>query len=147
MSNTKENRIKKENCKQMYIEMDKGVVELSQLAGVSVRTIENWIRTEKWNDQKNEIHTIEKQIDINARKALAKGLKAYAETPDKDLQSLVSLLKSFKETNKPTQAYKDNVMKFLDHTVDFFLEREMPETANIFKESLVELAEYLLKRG
>lgn len=148
MSNSKENKEKKEHCKQMYLELEKSIDEIVSLTGIKKRTIETWIRKDKWNDAKNESRQIEKQIDINARKALAKGLKAYATNPEnKDLQSLVSLLKSFREGNKPTQTYKENIIKFLDQTTDFFLEKEMTETAQIFKEIITPLAEYLLKRS
>ncbi len=148
MSNTKENRIIKDNCKQMYLELDKSIEDIALLSGVKIRTIESWIRKEKWDEQKNETLIIEKKIDANARKALAEGLKAYANNPEnKDLQSLVSLLKAFRESNKPSQAYKENIIKFLDQTTDFFLEKNMNETAQIFKECINSLAEYLLKRA
>lgn len=148
MSNTKENRVKKDHARQMYMEMEKSIEEIAVLLSVTPKTIENWRRKENWDDQKNEIVQIEKRIEINAKKALNEGLKAYANSPANcDLQSLVSLLKSYNDKNKPSQAYKENIIKFLDRTVDYFMEKDMKETAQIFKESLTPLAEYLLKRG
>lgn len=145
--NTKENRLKKENCKQIYIELGKSPAELAALSGVAVRTVENWIRNGKWDDEKQQQVNLEKQIEINQKKALLQGLKAYADNPEnKDLQSLVGLLRSYNEKNKPSQVYKENIIRFIDNTVDFFLEKHMPDTANIFKESLRELAEYLLMK-
>lgn len=148
MANTKENKLKKQNCEQLYVEMDKSVDELVAITGMSDKTIYRWIKQGKWDEKKNETQTIEKQIDINMRKALNHGLKSFAENPgDKDLQSLVGLLKQFKEKNKPSQAYKDNIIRFIDRTTDYFLEKDMPETADIFKSSIMELAEYLLSRA
>ncbi len=148
MANTKENKLKKQNCEQLYVEMDKSVDELVAITGMSDKTIYRWIKQGKWDEKKNETQTIEKQIDINMRKALNHGLKSFAENPgDKDLQSLVGLLKQFKEKNKPSQAYKDNIIRFIDRTTDYFLEKDMPETADIFKSSIMDLAEYLLSRA
>lgn len=145
--NTKENRLKKAQCKQIYIELGKTPAELATLSGMALRTVENWIRDGKWDREKQELVHLEKQIEINQKKALLQGLKAYAANPEnKDLQSLVSLLRTFQERNKPSQAYKENIIRFIDGTVDYFLEREMTETANIFKESLRDLAEYLLSK-
>ena len=133
-------------CEELYIEMDKGVEELTRLTGISDKTIYRWIKDGEWESKKTESRALEKKIEKNLKRALNKGLESFAEnTENKDLQSLVSLLKQFKETHKPTAAYKDNIIKFLDRTKDFFLEKNMPESVEIFNSVLVELAEYLLK--
>jgi transposase-like protein len=147
MDTTQEKALKKLACEQMYVEMDINIQECAKVIGVCDKTIYRWIKKGKWNEKKTETQNLERQIYINFRRALNQGLKSFASDPtNKDLQSLVSLLKQFKEQNKPTMAYKDNIIKFIDRTTDFFLERNMEEFAGVFKGYVVELAEYLLLR-
>ena len=50
---------------------------------------------------------MEKKIQINLLKAINKGLMEFAKDPArKDLQSLVGLIKQFREEKKPTKEYK-----------------------------------------
>jgi hypothetical protein len=149
MTGTKEfrdqNRLRKTSCEELYVVHDKTVDEIVMITGVKPATLYRWIKEGSWSDQKTQAMTYEKQIDLNLKNAINAGLKAFAADPhNKDLQSLVSLLKQFKETNKPTQAYKDNIIKFLDKTTDYFIENDMIETGEIFKSKLREIAEYLL---
>jgi hypothetical protein len=138
--------MRKLTCEQLYIEMDKSIEELSVVLDISVKTIYRWAQVGNWIEKKKEIQSLEKQININMRRALNQGLKSFASDPsDKDLQSLVSLLKQFQEQNKPTLSYKDNIIKFLDKTTDFLLEKNMNETADVFKSVLNDLAEFLLR--
>jgi len=139
--------LRKKTCEQMFVELDISVSECATLMGVTEKTIYAWIKEGNWNEKKYETRVLEKQIYSNLKKALNQGLKSYASDPtNKDLQSLVSLLKQFKEQNKVTVAYKDNIINFIDKTTDFFLEKNMEEIANVFKGYVVELAEYLLVR-
>jgi len=140
------NRLRKSTCEELYTVMGKTVEEIVATTGVKTATLYNWIKTGNWNEKKNETRTIEKQIEMSLKEALVKGLKAFAENPsDKDLQSLVGLLKQVRDKQKPSEAYKENILKFLDRTTDFFLENELVEMAGIFKGKVRELAEYLLR--
>ena len=139
-------KLKRETAEQLYIEMDKSMDDLEIVIGVCKKTLYRWSKAGNWDNKKVEIKALEKQINLNMKRALNQGLKSYADNPtDKDLQSLVSLLKQFREQYKPTQAYKDNIITFLDHTVDFFLERNMSETADVFKTCVKDLGDYLLR--
>jgi predicted DNA-binding protein YlxM (UPF0122 family) len=132
----------------MYVELDISIEECAKAVGVCDKTVYRWIKAGGWNEKKAETQNLEKLIQVNLKRALYQGLKSFATDPtNKDLQSLVSLLKQFKEQNKPTLAYKDNVLNFIDRTTDFFLEKNMGEIANVFKGFVVELAEYLITRG
>ena len=145
---TSEKAALKRTCEQLYVDMDMNVEECAKAISVNESTIYRWVKSGNWNEKKTETQAIEKQIQINLRKALNQGLKSYAADPsNKDLQSLVSLLKQFKETNKPSQAYKDNIIKFIDRTTDFFLEKGMETVVKEFKKCVLELAEYLLYRS
>jgi predicted DNA-binding protein YlxM (UPF0122 family) len=147
MTKTQENARKRAHCEELFIFLDKSVDEIAEMTGVKRQVIYRWHQMDKWAEKKQESRQIERNIEMNLRRALNKGLKAYADNPeDKDLQSLVSLLRQFKEKNKPTLAYKDNILKFIDGSVDFFLTKDMTETADVFKSIVVELAEYLLSR-
>ena len=147
MPDTKDKKLRKLLCEQMYVELDIGIDECATLTGASKKSVYRWIREGRWNEKKVETFNLEKLININLKRALNQGLKNFAIDPaNKDLQSLVSLLKQFKEQNKPTHAYKDNILNFLDKTTDFFLEKNMEEIANVFKGYVVELAEYLMVR-
>ena len=147
MSDLNDKKLRKLTCEQMYVELDIGVTECAKAIGVCDQTIYKWIKKGNWNEKKLETYNLEKLININLKRALNQGLKNFAIDPaNKDLQSLVSLLKQFKEQNKPTHAYKDNILNFLDKTTDFFLEKNMEEIANVFKGYVVELAEYLMVR-
>ena len=147
MSETQDKKLRRVICEQLYVDLDVSVEECAKSIGVSDKTVYRWIQAGNWNEKKTESQTLERLIDINLKRALYKGLKGFATDPtNKDLQSLVSLLKQFKEQNKPSLVYKDNVIKFLDHTVDYFLEKSMNETASSFQRCLVDLAEYLIRR-
>ena len=148
MSNAHDKRLRRLTCEQMYVEMDIPIEECAKVLGVIDKTIYRWIKEGNWNEKKMETHVLERQINLNVKKALNQGLKKFANDPaNKDLYSLVSLLRQFKEQNKPSQAYKDNIIKFLDRSTDFFLEKGDEYLANGFKRSVVELAEYLLARN
>jgi len=142
-----ENKDKKPICEQMYIEMEKTLDEIASVMSVNIKTLQRWKLEGEWEDKKHEVHTIERQIDINLRKAINTGLKEVAKDPkNTDLQSLNSMLKQYKENHKPTLTYKENMLKFIDKTVDFLLEKNMTDTANVFKGCAVELAEYIMGR-
>jgi transposase-like protein len=148
MSEIQDKKLRRLTCEQMYVELDISIEDCAKAIGVCDKTIYRWIKAGKWNEKKAETQNLEKQIYLNLRRALNQGLKGFANDPtNKDLQSLVSLLKQFKEQNKPSHAYKDNIIKFLDKTTDFFLEKGKDELASIFKGYVVELAEYLMQRS
>ena len=147
MDRTQEKALKKLTCEQMYVEMDIHVHEIARAIGVCEQTIYRWIKKGKWQEKKTEAQVLEKQITIYLKRALVQGLKSFANDPsNKDLQSLVSLLKQYKEQNKPTMAFKDNILKVLDRSTDYFLEKNMEEFANTYKAHVVGLAEYILLR-
>ena len=145
-SNREKGKAIKAICEKLYIEDDKTIEELALFSGVSDKTIYRWVKDGNWIGKKSDAASLEKQIEINMKKALNKGLQDFAiDSNEKDLQSLVGLIRQYNEKHKPTQAYKDNILKFLDKTTDFLLEKNMTDTANIFKSCLIELAEFLLR--
>ena len=138
----------KAKCERMYVEGNIKVKDLARIMEVSQKTIYSWIKKGKWNEKKNDIIEMEKKIQVNLLKAINKGLMEFAKDPArKDLQSLVSLIKQFRDEKKTTKEYKDYIIKFLDRTVDFLLENGDDYLTNGFKKKLVELAEYLLERN
>jgi len=144
MSKIKENRPKRVAGEMMFVELGKSIEEISEITGASTDSLYYWHKRDGWADKRNESHIIERSIDLNTKKALNTALKAYVENPEnKDLQSLVSLLRQHKD-KKPNAQYKEHVLRYIDKTVDYFLQKGMSETADVFKASAVDLAEYLL---
>ena len=148
MSEKQDKEKQKATCERMYVEGNIKVKDLARVMGVSQKTIYSWIKKGKWNEKKKDIIDMEKKIQINLRKAINKGLMEFARDPArKDLQSLVSLIKQFRDETKTTKEYKDYIIKFLDKTVDFLLENGDDNLTNGFKRKLVDLAQYLLERN
>ncbi|MCL2065569.1 MAG: helix-turn-helix domain-containing protein [Candidatus Cloacimonetes bacterium] len=148
MSEKQDRENQKATCERMYVEGNIKVKDLARVMGVSEKTIYSWIKKGKWDEKKKDIIDMEKKIQINLRKAIKKGLMEFANEPTrKDLQSLVGLIKQFRDEKKPTKEYKDYIIKFLDRTVDFLLENGDDYLTNGFKKKLVDLAQYLLKRN
>jgi len=144
----KQRQAQKQTCEEMYVVQNTSAKECALKAGVSLKTVYQWIKKGNWNAQRNEMRELEKQINLNTMLALNRGLKRFTTDPyNKDLQGLVSLLKHFKVQNKPPAQYKDYVMQFLDHTVDYFLETDPDIGACIFKKNVYALAEYLIDRA
>jgi len=140
-------KLKKLMCEQLYVVQDMSVSECAALVGVTEQTVYRWVAECKWNAKKMEAHALESQIALNAQKALVVGLKAYTEDPNnKNLMSLVSLLKQIHTQQKPTAMYKENILEFLDKTVGYFLSKGLTDIADVFKQNVVELAEYMLPR-
>jgi len=142
-----ERNLKKLICEQLYVDMDLSIEECAKMTGLCIKTIYRWINKEDWNARKAETQVLEKQIAVNLKRALNQALKRFTLDPSsKDMTNLIALLKQFKEQHKPNLAYKDNILKFLDHTVDFLLQTGMEDLTNGFKSILVKLAEYLIQR-
>ena len=147
MSDITDKMFRKVTCEQMYVDLDINVDECAKVCGVNPKTVYRWIADGRWNEKKLESHKLEQHINQNLKVALNQGLKCFAQDPtSRDLQSLVSLLKQFKEQNKTSKNDKDNILNFIDKTTDFFLEKGMDEIATVFKGYIVELAEYLVLR-
>ena len=148
MSENRDKEKQKANSERMYVEGNIKVKDLARVMGVSQKTIYSWVKKGQWNEKKSEIIDMEKKIQVNLRRAINKGLMEFANDPTrKDLQSLVGLIKQLRDEQKPTKEYKDYIIKFLDRTVDFFLENGDDNLTNGFKKKLVDLAEYLLERN
>ena len=143
-----ENKDKKPICEEMYIRMEKSLDEIADVMSVNIKTLQRWRADGEWENKKNETINLEKQIEQNLKEAINAGLREIAKDPkNTDIQSLNSMLKQYKDNHKPTITYKENMLRFIDKTVDFLLEKNMTETANVFKSCAVELAEYIMGKG
>ncbi len=149
--NSKEYRRKRESAKRLYLKGETDVAALARMFEVADKTVRNWIRKGKWDDEYDEVHHIEEEIDIAVKRALIRALREYAEVPqDTALQSLVSLLRQYNKNAEPTRDFIEHMKRFLDWLVDFYHARNDEATAKaIQREILGEdgIVEYLRKRA
>ena len=147
MTDIKDKILRKEACEKMY-QLDIPVSKCSKASGVSKKTVYSWIKKGKWNEKKKELQELEKQINFHHSKAIIQGLENYASDPaNNDLQSLVSLIKQYKKQDEVPKEYKDYVVRFLNKTVDYFLQNGKHDMAIEFQKCLVGLAEFLVNDG
>ena len=89
MSNALEFRIKRENCKEAYLNGKTDPTELAVIFGVSVITVRKWIKSGKWADLFKEERKLDHEISLARKRALIQALREYAKNPaDTALQSL-----------------------------------------------------------
>jgi len=142
-----EKRRRKSNCEYLYIMMKFSVAECSKAVGVCDKTVYKWIKKGNWKAQRDELHLIEKEVKLDIKSALREALKRFLDDPkNKELTKLINLLKQFREESKPPLAYKDNIIRLLDHSVDFFLTYASEDFTNTYKSFIHRLAEYLWNR-
>jgi len=93
----------------------------------------------------------EEQIELAVKRALIQALKGYAKNPQNTaLQSLVSLLKQYRNSSDPSREFFEYLKHFLDWLVDFYFEKNDMQTAKaIQREILGEkgIVEYFRKRA
>ena len=119
--NSKEYRRKRESAKRLYLKGETDIAALARMFEVADKTVRNWIRKGKWDDEYDEVHHLEEEIDIAVKRALIRALKEYAEVPqDTALQSLVSLLKQYQKELEPSKDLIDHMKRFLDWQIDFY---------------------------
>ncbi|KQC06166.1 MAG: hypothetical protein APR54_07670, partial [Candidatus Cloacimonas sp. SDB] len=113
--NSREYTIKRQSAKKLYLKGETDIKALARIYGVADKTVRNWIKREKWNEELDEIANLEDEIRIAVKKALIKALKEYARAPqDTALQSLVSLLRQYSKNIEPTRDFIEYMKKFLD---------------------------------
>jgi hypothetical protein len=148
MSNALEFRIKRENCKEAYLNGKTDPTELAVIFGVSVITVRKWINNGKWNDLYKEERKLDHEISLARKKALIQALREYAKNPaDTALQSLVSLIKQNQKDSEPAKELNDYIVRFLDQVTDFMIEKGHETLLKQFQSILHDLAEYLRVRN
>ncbi|MDD3523337.1 MAG: hypothetical protein PHQ41_01415 [Candidatus Cloacimonetes bacterium] len=148
MSNSREFRIKRDNCKEAYLNGKTDPLELAVIFGVSDITVRKWIKSGKWDELFKEENQLDHEIAIARKKALIQALREYAKNPaDTAIQSLVSMMKQDQKDRQPAKELNDYIVKFLDQVTDFMIEKGHETLLKQFQSILHDLAEYLRVRN
>ncbi|MCK9335151.1 MAG: hypothetical protein M0Q99_07565 [Candidatus Cloacimonetes bacterium] len=148
MSNSREFRIKRDNCKEAYLNGKTDPLELAMIFGVSDITVRKWIKSGKWDELFKEENQLDHEIAIARKKALIQALREYAKNPaDTAIQSLVSMMKQDQKDRQPSKELNDYIVKFLDQVTDFMIEKGHETMLKQFQGILHDLAEYLRVRN
>ena len=148
MSNSREFRIKRDNCKEAYLNGKTDPTELAVIFGVSDITVRKWVKSGKWDELFKEENQLDHEIAIARKKALIQALREYAKNPaDTAIQSLVSMMKQDQKDRQPSKELNDYIVKFLDQVTDFMIEKGHETLLKQFQSILHDLAEYLRVRN
>ena len=148
MSNSREFRIKRDNCKEAYLNGKTEPTELAVIFGVSDITVRKWVKSGKWDELFKEERKLDHEIAIARKRALIQALREYAKNPaDTAIQSLVSMMKQDQKDRQPSKELNDYIVKFLDQVTDFMIEKEHETLLKQFQSILHDLAEYLRVRN
>ena len=148
MSNALEFRIKRDNCKEAYLNGKTDPLELAVIFGVSDITVRKWIKSGKWDELFKEENQLDHEIAIARKKALIQALREYAKNPaDTAIQSLVSMMKQDQKDRQPSKELNDYIVKFLDQVTDFMIEKGHETLLKQFQSILHDLADYLRVRN
>jgi hypothetical protein len=148
MSNSKAFREKKEMAFEAFISGKTSPKELAALVGASPVTIGKWIAAGKWDKIEGEERELRREISVNQKKALIVALREYAKDPKNTaLQSLVGIIKQQQIKELPTRELNDYIVKFLDQTTDYMIERGLDGLLKAFQTEVMDLAEYLRARN
>ncbi|MDD3524215.1 MAG: hypothetical protein PHQ41_05900 [Candidatus Cloacimonetes bacterium] len=148
MSNSREFRIKRDNCKEAYLNGKTDPLELAVIFGVSDITVRKWIKSGKWDELFKEENQLDHEIAIARKKALIQALREYAKNPaDTAIQSLVSMMKQDQKDRQPSKELNDYIVKFLDQVTDFMIEKGHETLLKQFQSILHDLADYLRVRN
>ncbi|CAO80134.1 MerR family transcriptional regulator [Candidatus Cloacimonas acidaminovorans] len=148
MSNSREFRIKRDNCKEAYLNGKTEPTELAVIFGVSDITVRKWIKSGKWDELFKEENQLDHEIAIARKKALIQALREYAKNPaDTAIQSLVSMMKQDQKDRQPSKELNDYIVRFLDQVTDFMIEKGYETLLKQFQGIVLDLAEYLRVRN
>ncbi|NLW18943.1 MAG: hypothetical protein GXY81_04555 [Candidatus Cloacimonetes bacterium] len=148
MSNSIEFRIKRDNCRQAYLNGKTDPLELAVIFGVSAITVRKWIKSGRWDELFKEERKLDHEISLARKKALIQALREYAKNPaDTALQSLVSLIKQNQKDSEPSKELNDYIVRFLDQATDFMIEKGHETLLKQFQGIVMDLAEYLRTRN
>ena len=148
MSNALEFRIKRDNCRDAYLNGKTDPTELAVIFGVSDITVRKWIKSGKWDEMFKEERKLDHEIAIARKKALIQALREYAKNPaDTAIQSLVSMMKQDQKDRQPSKELNDYIVKFLDQVTDFMIEKGHETLLKQFQSILHDLADYLRVRN
>ena len=148
MANNNHFRAARRSAKEAYLAGNTDVDILAETYGVSTRTVYNWVKTGRWEEQRKEDLNLDQRAEVAAKRALAVALEEFAADPrNTDLRSLVAFLRSEQKRQEPAKELNSYIIKFLDQLTDYLIEREYPGLLKEFQAFTIDLAEYLRLRN
>lgn len=148
MPNNKHYRVLRNLCHDAYIDGQTDVKALAVQFGVIENTVRDWIKSGKWDAEREEERTLARNIERETRKAHLAALREYNANPkDANLQSLVGLLKQSRKELEPSKELLDYIIKFFDQTTDFLIEQGEDELLRSFQAIIDPLKDYLRRRN
>lgn len=148
MSNSREFREKKDLAFEAYLGGKTDPGDLASFVNCSPKTVCKWIKAGKWDQMQMEESRLLRKISVARKKALITALEEYAAKPqDTALQSLVSLIRQEQKRDEPAKELCDYIVKFLDQTTDFMIEKGHSGLLKQFQGIVMELADYLRTRN
>jgi len=120
--------------------------DIQKLVNVSMGTIQRWKKQDKWERAELTRRKLEEEIIREADKALLIALKAFKANPNKDLQSINSMLKRFLERKRPDKKINEYIIIFCEDLVDFCIDTGNNELRKQFQEVLTDFAEYARRK-
>ncbi len=129
---------------QMWQDGTRDIKDIAKLLDVGDRTVSRWKSNGKWVELENEEAELERKTLIVARRVRLKALEEYEQNPhDKEVQSLVLLLRDIEKKAQPAKELLNYIIKFLDQTTNYFIEKGLLDELAMIQEHVPDLAEYL----
>lgn len=121
---------------------------LGETYGVHPSTVWRWMKQGRWQEQLTDGRDLDIKVEEARKRAILSALQEFSEDPKNvALQSLVGLLRAEERRLEPAKELREYIIKFLDQTTDFFIEKEYDGLLKEFKACTHDLAEYLRVRN
>ena len=144
--NSREIKEMRDECEKLYLAGEHDAKVFKAKTGMSIATMYRWLNA--WDEKHADEQETDKKIILNIKKALNKGLEAFADDPhNKGLQSLVSLLKQHLQIQEPSKELNKYILKFLDQTVGYFISIGNERMREAFQEHVVDLGDFLRRKN
>jgi len=137
----------KERMRLLWLGGEKDPQVLAVMAQRAQSTVYRWMK--EWERKYSDQTKLLEEIKVNVGKALNEALKRFSENPEDApaLQSVVSLLKQFQQSNEPSKQWNDHLIKFLDLEVMYCIETNNDVLLKAFQPEVEDLAEYIRRKN
>lgn len=135
-------------CQDAYLAGQTDHNILADQFGVAPRTVANWVTRGRWRQMAKERENLEIRADTARKRAVVKALEEFAKDPkNTHLQALVTLLRNEAKRLEPAKELNEYIIKFMDQTTDFLIEKGHDTLLRDYQAIVVELSEYLRIRN
>ncbi len=135
-------------CQDAYLAGQTNIESLAERFHVAPRTVENWIGKYGWRKMAKEMEELEIRADQARRRAHVVALEEFAKDPtNANLVALVAFLRNEAKRLEPAKELNEYIVKFMDQTTDYFIEKGHTELLSEFQAVIHDLSEYLRIRN